>query len=142
MMPAPWVNIVFRTQSSHLPDCPDAAPIEQGISAHYGELDWGGISFALLEDRKWKSAPKALMPEARIRNGWPQNPNWNAAKSGDVPGAQLLGERQEQFLARWAQDWPDGIDMKAVVSARSSPRSAMRSHAGSRARSGSNAASM
>ena len=117
VMPSPWVNIVFRTQSSHLPDCPDATPIAQGITAHYGALDWGGIGFALLEDRKWKSAPKGLMPEARIRNGWPQNPQWNAAKSGDVPGAQLLGERQERFLAEWAQDWREGIDMKAVVSA-------------------------
>ena len=116
-MPAPWVNIVFRTQSSHLPDCPDPGPVDQGITAHYGPLDWGGISFALLEDRKWKSAPKAILPEARIRNGWPQNPNWNAAVRGDVPGAELLGERQERFLAEWAQDWPDGTDMKAVVSA-------------------------
>ena len=73
-MPAQWVNLVERTQSSHLPDSPDASPVDQNIGVHYGELRWGGIGFAILEDRKWKSAPKSLLPAARIQNGWPQNP--------------------------------------------------------------------
>ena len=47
-MPAPWVNIVQRTQASHLPDPPEKTPVEQGISVHYSHLVWGGISFALL----------------------------------------------------------------------------------------------
>jgi len=115
-MPAEWVRIVERTQSSHLPDEADSAPVEQGIPVHFGHLLWGGVSFALLEDRKWKSAPKTFLPEARILNGWPQNPQWDAARDGDVAGAQLLGERQEAFLKRWAGDW-DGAEMKAVVSA-------------------------
>jgi alkaline phosphatase D len=84
---------------------------------HYGELRWGGIGFAILEDRKWKSAPKSFLPAARIQNGWPQNLQWDSAKEGDVSGAQLLGERQEQFLRKWATSWPEGIEMKAVVSA-------------------------
>ena len=116
-MPAQWVNLVERTQSSHLPDSPDAAPVDQNIGVHYGELRWGGIGFAILEDRKWKSAPKTLLPAARIQNGWPQNPQWSSAKEGDVPGAQLLGERQEQFLQKWATSWPEDVEMKAVVSA-------------------------
>lgn len=117
IMPAPWVNMVYRTQSSHLPDSPDPSPIDQGITTHYGALNWGGISFGIVEDRKWKSAPKVLMPAAKIRNGWAQNPDWNPATQGDVPGAQLLGARQEKFLEDWAHDWPEGIEMKAVVSA-------------------------
>ena len=116
LMPPDWVKLVERTQSSHLPDDPDSAPVAQGIPVHFGHLLWGGVSFAILEDRKWKSAPKELMPEARIYNGWAQNPLWNPATQGDVPGAQLLGERQERFLARWARDWA-GAEMKAVVSA-------------------------
>lgn len=116
-MAARWVNLVQRTQSSHLPDPFDRNPVEQNITVHYGHLVWGGVSFALLEDRKWKSAPKTFLPTARIRNGWPQNPEWVSAKQGDVPGAQLLGERQEEFLEAWARDWSDGIQMKAVVSA-------------------------
>lgn len=114
-MAANWVNVVYRTQSSHLPDTPDAEPIEQGITAHYGHLLWGGISFALLEDRKFKSAPKQTLPGAKIVNGWPQNPDWDSAKSGDVPGASLLGDKQERFLRAWAEDW-DGAEMKAAVS--------------------------
>lgn len=114
-MPARWVNAVYRTQSSHLPDPPDAAAIEQEISVHYGHLVWGGVSFALLEDRKWKSAPRAVLPEAKILNGFPQNPAWDSPKQGDVAGAQLLGERQERFLREWARDW-NGIEMKAAVS--------------------------
>ena len=117
VMPAPWVSMVEKTQSSHLPDSPDVSPVDQNIGVHYGELTWGGIGFAILEDRKWKSAPKTLLPGAAIRNGWPQNRDWNSAKQGDAPGAQLLGERQEKFLERWARDWPDTVQMKAVVSA-------------------------
>lgn len=117
LMPAGWVNMVQKTQSSHLPDSPDARPVDQEITVHYGELVWGGISFAILEDRKWKSAPKSLLPEAKIRNGWPQNPKWVSATQGDVPNAQLLGERQERFLAKWADSWPEGVEMKAAVSA-------------------------
>ena len=116
-MPARWVNLVERTQSSHLPDSPDPSTVDQNIAVHYGELQWGGIGFAILEDRKWKSAPKTFLPEARILNGWPQNPQWKSAKQGDVPGAQLLGERQERFLQNWANSWPEGVEMKAAISA-------------------------
>lgn len=114
-MAAEWVNLVQRTQVSHLPDPADAAPVEQGIGVYFTHLVWGGVSFALLEDRKFKSAPKAMMPAARIRNGWPQNPEWDAARQGDVAGADLLGARQERFLDTWARDW-DGVSMKAMVS--------------------------
>lgn len=116
-MPATWVNMVQRTQSAHLPDPPDPTPIDQEITVHYGHLHWGGISFALLEDRKWKTAPRTVLPEALIHNGWPQNPKWDAARQGDVPTAHLLGERQEKFLAAWANDWRDDTIMKCVVSA-------------------------
>jgi hypothetical protein len=115
-MPANWVNMVQRTQTSHLPDAADPALVDQDITVFFSHLLYGGISFALLEDRKFKSAPRELIPEAKIRNGWPQNPAWNAAKQGDVPGAQLLGQRQEKFLEAWVRDW-DGADMKAAVSA-------------------------
>jgi alkaline phosphatase D len=113
-MPAKWVNLVERTQSSHLPDPPDPTPVDQDIAVHFCHLVWGGVSFAVLEDRKWKSAPKTFLPEAKILNGWPQNPQWKG-EQGDVPGAQLLGERQERFLAEWARDWKDSW-IKAVIS--------------------------
>ncbi|MBM3788250.1 MAG: twin-arginine translocation pathway signal protein, partial [Acidobacteria bacterium] len=115
-MPADWVNMVQRTQTCHLPDPPDAAPVDQGITVHYCHVQWGGMSFAVLEDRKWKSAPKEWMPEADIYNGWPRNESWDA-RNGDKPGAQMLGPRQEKFLEDWASDWSNGTFIKAAVSA-------------------------
>lgn len=115
-MPAEWVNMVQRTQTNHLPDPYDPTPVEQGITVYYCELLYGGVSFAVLEDRKWKSAPKVLLPQARIINGWPQNPAYDAAREGDVAGAELLGPRQEKFLEAWAADWSGGAWMKVAVS--------------------------
>jgi phosphodiesterase/alkaline phosphatase D-like protein len=115
-MPAEWVKVVHRTQTNHLPDPYDPTPVEQGIPVYYCHLRYGGVSFAVIEDRKWKSAPRVLLPEADIVNGWAQNPDYDAAVDGDVPGAVLLGERQLKFLEDWAADWSDGTWMKAVLS--------------------------
>jgi hypothetical protein len=115
-MPPQWVNMVQRTQTSHLPDPWDPAPVEQGITVYYCHLRYGRVSFAVLEDRKWKSAPKEFLPKAQIVNGWPQNPEYDAARDGDAPGAQLLGQRQLDFLNAWAADWNAGTWMKVVIS--------------------------
>lgn len=111
-----WVNVVHRTQVSNLPDPVDPEPIEQGITVYHTDLRLGGISFAILADRMWKSAPKMLLPKAQILNGWAQNPDFDSSKEGDVPGAELLGPRQEKFLANWANDWSGGVWMKSVIS--------------------------
>lgn len=115
-MPAAWVNMVQRTQTSHMADPHDPTPVEQGIGVYYGSMLWGGLSIAVIEDRKWKSAPAVAAPKGKIVNGWPQNPEYDAARDGDVPGAELLGRRQEEFLEKWARDWSGGAWMKAVVS--------------------------
>ncbi len=111
-----FVNVVHRTQTSHLPDPFDASPIEQDISVYYTDLTYGGVSFAVIADRMWKSAPRALLPEAQVVNGWPQNPDFDAAAQSDVPDAKLLGERQLTFLDGWVQDWDDGAWMKVLLS--------------------------
>jgi hypothetical protein len=77
---------------------------------------YGGVSFAVIEDRKWKSSPTAAVPLGKIVNGWPQNPEYQAARHGDVAGAELLGKRQEAFLDKWAGDWSGGAWMKVVIS--------------------------
>jgi hypothetical protein len=105
--PAEWVNVVQRTQTSHMPDPVDPAPVDQGITVYFTEMLVGGVSFAILEDRKWKSAPKMTIPKAQIVNGWAKNPQYDAARDGDVPGAQLLGERQMRFLDEWAKPRPE-----------------------------------
>ena len=115
-MPPEWVNMVQRTQTSHLPDPYDPTPVKQGITVYYTDMRYGGISFAILEDRKFKSAPRALLPKADVRNGWIQNRNFDAKTQADAKGAILLGERQLTFLEDWAADWSEGTWMKVVLS--------------------------
>ncbi len=115
-MPAEWVNMVQRTQTSHLPDPYDPTPVEQGIAVYYCDMAYGGVSFAILEDRKFKSSPTVMVPEGKVFNGWFQNPDFDPAKSADVPGAKLLGDRQLKFLRDWAADWSRGVWMKVVLS--------------------------
>ena len=115
-MPPAFVNMVQRTQTSHLPDPYDPTPVKQGITVYYTSILYGGVSFAVIEDRKFKSAPKPLLPEADIWNGWPHNPEFDPKKEADVPGAHLLGKRQLDFLESWAADWSGGAWMKVVLS--------------------------
>ncbi len=116
MMPAEWVNMVERTQTSHLPDPYDPSPVKQSIGTYYTDMVYGGISFAILEDRKFKSAPKALLPEAQIKNGWALNKDFDMAKHGDVSNAKLLGKRQLSFLEAWVSDWSYQSQMKMLLS--------------------------
>jgi alkaline phosphatase D len=115
-MPVDWVNMVQRTQTSHLPDPVDPDPAQRGIGVYFTELVWGGVSYAIIEDRKWKSAPAVMLPEAQIVNGWARNPDWDSSKTGDVNGADLLGPRQMRFLEQWAGDRSADVWMKALVS--------------------------
>ena len=111
-----WVNMVQRVQTSHLPDPFDPTPVLQNISVYYTDLQWGGISFAILEDRKWKSAPREQLPGANIVNGFALNPAWNPATQSNAPDAELLGQRQLDFLESWAANWSGGTWMKFAVS--------------------------
>ncbi len=111
-----WVNMAQRTQTSHMPDPFDPTPVAQGIGVYYTDMKYAGISFAILEDRKFKSAPKPLLPKARIYNGWMQNVNFDAAKNADVKGAVLLGDRQLKFLDQWSADWSNNTWMKVLLS--------------------------
>jgi alkaline phosphatase D len=115
MLPA-WVNMVQRTQTSHLPDPYDPTPVKQGIGVYYCAMNYAGISFAILEDRKFKSAPKPLLPQAEIENGWATNKKFNAKQEADIPGAVLLGDRQLNFLHEWSKDWRNHTWMKVALS--------------------------
>jgi len=111
----PWyVNMVQLQQTSHLPDPYDPTPINRDISVYYTSLNVGGISFAIIEDRKFKSGPNGLVPKQGPRPDHIRNPNYDP-KSVDVPGAVLLGERQLSFIRDWAQDWTRA-QMKCVLS--------------------------
>ena len=112
-MPPEWINMIQRTQTSHLPDPFDPTPAEQGISVYYTSLTVGGIGFAILEDRKFKSSP-AIVDAEKTRDSHIVEKNYDPKKA-DVPGATLLGERQLRFLREYARDWRGHV-MKAALS--------------------------
>ena len=85
MYPASFVNMVERCQTFHLPDAFDPTPIKQGIGVYYTALNIGGVSFALLEDRKFKSAPLGNIPEMGPRPDHIKDPAYDR-KSVDTPG--------------------------------------------------------
>lgn len=108
-----FVNAVHRTQVSHLPDPYDPAPIEQDITVYYTGIRYGGVSFAVVADRMWKSTPRKVLPEAEIRNGWPQNPDFDTTVPTE---ATLLGPRQLDFLSDWVHDFSGDAWMKVMLS--------------------------
>jgi hypothetical protein len=112
--PVEYVKEVERAQTSHLPDPYDPTPIQRGIGVYYTSLTVGGVSFAVIEDRKFKSGPQGLVPQQGPRPDHILNPDYDP-KSVDVPGAVLLGQRQLKFLREWGADWR-GAEMKAVLS--------------------------
>ncbi len=88
-----FVNMVHKTQSGHLPDPYDPLPIRNGITNYYTNFTWGGVGFAVLEDRKFKSPAHVEDPAEQT----------------------LLGETQERMLREWGEDWA-GQAVKCVVS--------------------------
>ena len=96
-MPAEWVRAVERTQTAHLPDPYDPRPIEQGIGVYFTELNYGRMSFGIIEDRKFKSGPEGLTPSTGGRPDHVTDAAFDAERF-DVPGAVLLGERQLAFI--------------------------------------------
>ena len=113
-MNAEWVNVVHRTQTAHHPDAYDAKPCKQGITNYYGAMNYGGISFAILADRQFKSAPEGNVPPTDERPDHMVNPDADP-KLSDVEGLELLGGKQLQFLQEWVRDWT-GVQMKSVIS--------------------------
>jgi hypothetical protein len=104
-----------RTQTSHLPDPYDPTPVEQGIGVYFTDMVYGRISFAILEDRKFKSGCNTRVPASgSSRADHITDPSFDVRRA-DVPGATLLGERQLEFLDKWATDWR-GSEMKVALS--------------------------
>ena len=102
--PAEFINTVQKTQTGSLPAPFDASPVEQGISVYYTDLVMAGVGLAILEDRKFKTAPHANQDDPK-----------------------LLGNRQLDFLEQWAADW-EGQSMKIALS--QSPFSQSTTHSG------------
>ena len=114
LYPVEYVNLVQRQQTWHLPDPVDPMPVDRGISVYFTRLRVGGIDFAILEDRKFKSGPAGKIPKMGPRPDHINDTSYDP-KSIDLPGLELLGSRQLRFLESWSEDW-SGASMKAVLS--------------------------
>ena len=109
-----YVRMVERAQTAHLPDPVDPIPIGQGIGVYFTELQLGRVSFAILEDRKWKTGPAGTIPKQGPRPDHIIHPDYDP-KSIDLEGLVLLGDRQHKFLADWGKP-SEGVLMRAVLS--------------------------
>ncbi len=111
--PARMVNVVHITNTAHHPDYYDPTPVEQGISVYYGDMVYGGVGFAIIADRQFKSGPQHV-DTGGGRADHVVDPNFDTGNL-DQPGLSLLGQRQEEFLKAWADDWR-GHTMKVLLS--------------------------
>ena len=111
--PARMVNAVHKTCVAHHPDYYDPTPSKQDISVYFGDMVYGGVSFAIIGDRQWKSGPERVETGSG-RADHVKDPEFDSAKL-DKPGLVLLGDRQEEFLKKWAADWR-GHTMKVLLS--------------------------
>ncbi|MGE9267135.1 MAG: alkaline phosphatase D family protein [Verrucomicrobiales bacterium] len=113
IQPVKMVNVVHKTNVGHHPDPYDATAVKQGMSVYYGDLVWGGVSFAILSDRQFKSGPEHV-DTGGGRADHVADPDFDTSVL-DKDGLVLLGERQEKFLAEWSNDWREAT-MKVVLS--------------------------
>ena len=81
------IRMVYRIQHGHNPDPYDPTPIKYDIPVAYAAFEYGGISFAIVEDRKFKTPPDYKVNKL--------------ATTGE-----LLGQRQEAFLKAWQSMHP------------------------------------
>ncbi|MDB4809913.1 alkaline phosphatase D family protein [bacterium] len=124
-----WVNAAEFTQTGHLPDPVDPGPHGDGVRAYYTALEYGGVHFAILEDRKFKSPPSEVIQELIAPPGFqfPKkrrtdfeievvlDPDYDCTKL-DGPGLHLLGSQQESFLASWSKTLKQSGSVGAVLS--------------------------
>jgi hypothetical protein len=109
-----YVKMVERCQTSHLPDAFDPTPVEQGIGVYFTSLNVGGIDFAIIEDRKFKTGPAGKISQQGPRPDHIRNPEYDP-KTVDLEGLELLGDRQLTFLKEWGKQI-EGVVMRAVLS--------------------------
>lgn len=109
-----YVKMVERCQTWHLPDPSDPTPVDRGIGVYYTNLIVGGVNFAILEDRKFKTGPLGRIPLMGKRVDLITDPDYDPLAL-DKPGLVLLGERQLEFLDQWGDNW-NGAELKVVLS--------------------------
>lgn len=113
VQPLDMLEVVTRTNCSHIPDAYDPTPIKNNMSVYYTDFEYGKVSFALVADRTFKSGPENV-------STWEGRKDHLKEKLKDPSilekeGLSLLGRRQMDFLNQWADDW-DGKQIKVLLS--------------------------
>lgn len=110
-----FVRMAERIQTWNWPDPWDQSPLPGGFSSRFTRLEYGGVSFALLEDRKFKAAPVRLrgFRPGVVKDGKIVDSSFDI-RAGTPASLPLLGEAQMRFLEEWAHDWTDA-DFKIVL---------------------------
>ncbi|NIA13522.1 MAG: hypothetical protein GWP08_05530 [Nitrospiraceae bacterium] len=88
-----FINLVYRTMAGHNPEAYAAGAPSNGITSYFCGFTYGGIGFAVLEDRAFKTPPSVK----------------------EASDQELLGAAQERFLDEWGKNW-SGQKMKVAVS--------------------------
>lgn len=113
VQPPEMVNVVIHTHTSHMPDPYDPDPMKQGIDVYYTDLSYGGLSFAVVGDRIFKSGPENVADwEGRKDH---INRKIDDPSVLDKENLKFLGDRQLDFLQHWVEDW-DKAEMKVLLS--------------------------
>ena len=102
IMPVEYVKEVERAQTSHLPDPYDPAPIGRGIGTYFTELNWGRVSFAIVEDRKFKTGPAGMIPRQGPRPG-PHSESGVRSEIRRCPGSGSSGRTPTEVPRRMGQ---------------------------------------
>jgi hypothetical protein len=116
------VTTILRTTSKWLSDARRGICRTQSIQHRWNKAsestsrlcEWGGVDFAVLEDRKFKTGPEGTIPQLGPRPDHITDPSYDRAAI-DLPNLQLLGDRPSKFLNQWSQDWT-GAEMQCVLS--------------------------
>ncbi len=114
LLSSDFVNMTESTQTNHLPETKGQAV--DGINTYYTNYEFGGIDFAILEDRKFKSAPPKYKNLPKIADSKNYQLVKEKAKQLDKEKLELLGSQQENFLNKWSENWSTNTWLKVVLS--------------------------
>lgn len=115
LLPEEFIKLVLLTQTAHLPADGENNSSDRLHFYGFSEMNYAGLSLAVVNDRINRSAPVPMFPEAQIRNGWPLNPSFDPKKAAGLKEARLFSSEQLERLRNWVVDWTDGAWMKALL---------------------------
>ncbi len=111
-MPADFVNMAIESQTSHLPNPYNKE--KSLLTNYYTSYKYGNFDFAIMEDKKFKSAPTEI--NHPVFNGIPLNDSLSTDQLNN-DSLTLLGIKQLQFLKEFLAKKSNGIKVVLTQSA-------------------------